>query len=253
VTWVRIDDHFPDHPKLQKVSDAAGWMFVCGLCYCARLRTDGQIAAGKVKTLTRAHRSGVLAGELVDAGLWESNDDGFVVHDYLVYQPSAEDLEARRSRATVRKRSQRMSQRDNGGDNARDTSETEGGTGTGPLTGAPLTRVGLGVGTEVGQPFQGTAELDAINEATSILSSVWPNIGQVGVENAAAGDPGADLVAAARLAATWGSDEEWKMGPAASLRAAMRKLHAESAGGRSKAERSADGVAAINRLMEAGS
>lgn len=97
---------------------------------------------------------------------------------------------------------------------------------------------------------QGTAWLDAIMEATSILRSVprWVDLDEVGVENAAATDPDADLVAAARLAAVWGSDGSWDMGPAASLRAAMAKLAKEQSAGRSKAERGADGIAALREL-----
>lgn len=232
VTWVRVDDKFPDHPKVQHVSDAAGWLFVCGLCYCARQTTDGYVPEGKVTTLTRATRPGKLADELVAAGLWEETVGGFQVHDYLAYQPSAAQVKERRDGARVRKRSQR--------DRTRDSTVT---------TARPLTGARLGDGTEAGPGFEETAEIDAVAEAAAILSTVWEYVDPVGVENAWATDPSADLVAAARLAVTWGSDDGWEMGAAASLRSAIRKLHSEASGGRSKAERGAAGVAAISRLM----
>ena len=112
MTWVRLDDLFPDHPKVQRVSDHAAWMFVCGLCYCARLRTDGVIPEAAVTTLTHARKPMVLAEELVEVGLWDRGDREFLVHDFLEYNPSSAKLAERRTDATVRKRSQRDRQRD---------------------------------------------------------------------------------------------------------------------------------------------
>lgn len=89
-------------------------------------------------------------------------------------------------------------------------------------------------------------------ETISILSQVprWVGVDPVGVENVEAAFPNADLIAGARLAVTWGVSPDWRLPAVASLRKATEKLEDRRAAGRSKAERGADGVAAITRLME---
>ena len=41
----RLDDGFPEHPKVQQVGGDAAWLHVCALAYCNRNLTDGFIAA----------------------------------------------------------------------------------------------------------------------------------------------------------------------------------------------------------------
>jgi hypothetical protein len=43
MTWVRLDDQFPDHPKVVNLSDRAFRLHVWGICYSARFLTDGLI------------------------------------------------------------------------------------------------------------------------------------------------------------------------------------------------------------------
>lgn len=92
MTWVKLDDHFADHPKILGLSDSAYRAYVDGLCYCTRYLTDGKIAEAPLKKLAR----GKIVGELVTAGLWEQNGNGIVVHDYLDYQFSRSEIEAAR-------------------------------------------------------------------------------------------------------------------------------------------------------------
>jgi hypothetical protein len=40
---VKIDDQFPDHPKVVALSDAAIALWLRGICYCSRYLTDGAI------------------------------------------------------------------------------------------------------------------------------------------------------------------------------------------------------------------
>lgn len=92
MTWVKLDDHFADHPKILGLSDSAYRAYVDGLCYCTRYLTDGKITAAPLKRLAR----GKIVTELVSAGLWEQNGDGVNVHDYLEYQFSRSEIEATR-------------------------------------------------------------------------------------------------------------------------------------------------------------
>jgi hypothetical protein len=93
VTWVKLDDHFADHPKILGLSDGAYRAFVDGLCYSARFLTDGHIPTAAVKVVTRRRPKPVA--ELIKAGLWEQNGDGVIVHDYLEFQPSRSEVEAK--------------------------------------------------------------------------------------------------------------------------------------------------------------
>jgi hypothetical protein len=86
--WSKIDDGFSDHPKVIEAGPLAGWLFVCGLCYCAKFLTDGFIPAAKVRRLADVDNAADLAARLVAVGLWEPRDGGYQVHDYLDYQYS---------------------------------------------------------------------------------------------------------------------------------------------------------------------
>lgn len=92
MTWVRLDDGFPDHPKVAAAGPLAAWLYVCGLAYSARLLTDGFIPAAQARRLADVPEAGALAVRLVEVGLWEVAKGGYRIHDYLDYQPSAERI-----------------------------------------------------------------------------------------------------------------------------------------------------------------
>ena len=116
MTWVKLDDGFADHPKLEQVGPLAGWLHVAALCYCSRQLTDGHIARKTALKLVKNTRPKALIERLVSAGLWdEIDDENYRIHDYLVYQPSREKVLAERDAATERKRKSRdKSQRSHG-------------------------------------------------------------------------------------------------------------------------------------------
>lgn len=102
MTWVRIEDTFPEHPKIDKAGGDAGWLHVCALAYCNRNETDGFIATDRLSRLSDRRGPKVLAAKLVDAGLWEIDPEGWWIHDYLHYQPSRASLEQKRVDARER-------------------------------------------------------------------------------------------------------------------------------------------------------
>lgn len=114
MAWVKLDDQFTDHPKVIEAGPMASWLFVCGLTYCARLLTDGFIPSGQVRKLADLDGAPDLATHLVTVGLWERCEGGFLVHDYLEYQPSAEKVKA--ERAATAKRQADWRARHAGGD-----------------------------------------------------------------------------------------------------------------------------------------
>src|SRR5437016_5465937 len=107
--WVKIDDQFARHPKVLKIGPLAGWLHVCALTYCSQYLTDGFVPKEAVNALadfsTLAAQFGSTAEgtigtdfvpELVRHGLWREVDGGYLIHDYLEYNPSREDILKRR-------------------------------------------------------------------------------------------------------------------------------------------------------------
>jgi hypothetical protein len=102
VTWVKLDDQLPDHPKIIAAGPAASWLFVAGLCFASRYLTDGHIPTHMLGHLTKQPKPGALAARLVELGLWGTVDDGWQVHDYTQYQRSREQIEDERRKASRR-------------------------------------------------------------------------------------------------------------------------------------------------------
>ncbi len=124
MTWVKLDDHFDEHPKIQAVGPLGIALWTVGIAYCNRNMTDGFIpwsAARKLlsweflgpedekgRPVYQVAVSCGMAGDdvtcafvidlLLEAGLWEEVDGGYLIHDYLDFQPSKADLEAQREK-----------------------------------------------------------------------------------------------------------------------------------------------------------
>ena len=121
--WVKIDDHFDEHPKLAKVGPVGWGVWLAGLAYCNRNLTDGFIPLPVAESIGgkwriyepqddgrskawQINRSCGMHGEdmdvewviglLLDAGLWDVTDDGYLIHDYRDYQPTRDEVEAER-------------------------------------------------------------------------------------------------------------------------------------------------------------
>lgn len=99
MSWVRIDDGAPLHPKLLAVGPEAAWLWVAGLAFCNKHTTDGRIDFGCLPALYPpfGKRAKTLARRLCEAGLWEIEGTSsgvpgefegtsWRVHDYFEYQ-----------------------------------------------------------------------------------------------------------------------------------------------------------------------
>lgn len=104
--WLKIDDGFSDHRKVDGLSDGAFRLHVAGMNYAARTDTNGHIPTSRPARLTPTFKRQYIT-ELESAGLWDAVDDGWWIHDFLVYNPSAEDLKAKRDKERDKKRTQR--------------------------------------------------------------------------------------------------------------------------------------------------
>lgn len=101
MVWVRFDDQFTIHRKVDGLSDAAFRLHVSAIFWCARNLTDGLVPEEDLDIVSARVRSPQrFAAELVRRKLWSQTDDGWLIHDFLEFQPSrAEVLEKRAKRA----------------------------------------------------------------------------------------------------------------------------------------------------------
>ena len=93
MAWVKVDDGFPDHPKVLVLTLAAQGLWLAGLCYANRHRTDGQLPSGFLRRVGD-DSAWTAAEELVAVGLWHETAAGWEIHDYADYQSTKEQIEA---------------------------------------------------------------------------------------------------------------------------------------------------------------
>jgi hypothetical protein len=101
--WVRLDSTFPHNYKILDLVDSrkhrAINVYVFGLAYCGHQETDGHIP---YKVLRSIHGTQRDADDLVEAGLWERNGEGWIVHDWGNYQASTEYRTSRKRAVCAR-------------------------------------------------------------------------------------------------------------------------------------------------------
>lgn len=105
MSWGRLDDGAPDHPKFLRLAEeekdrgaSAITVWWAGLCYANRQKSrDGFIPAAKVRALWPFDQrvSESAASALVRVGLWTKVEGGYRIHDYNDYQPDAEKIAAK--------------------------------------------------------------------------------------------------------------------------------------------------------------
>lgn len=107
MAWHRIDDGFPEHPKLQALEDDPRlWadalaLWLAAGCYCRRASTGGFVSDERLKRLTpmSTRRARRVAQALVDEtrrdptdpespGLWIRVEGGYRFHDWDDYGPA---------------------------------------------------------------------------------------------------------------------------------------------------------------------
>lgn len=113
MTYVQIEDCFPDNPHIDRLSDAAFRLHVAGICHCGKHLTDGFVADDRVQRLVPKFRKAAL-GELLDSGRWVRAVGGYLIHDYLKHQRSKAQVEAEKEAAKKRAHEWRTRERTNG-------------------------------------------------------------------------------------------------------------------------------------------
>jgi len=111
---VRIDDCFPEHPKILELDDRMFRIHVWALCYCARHLTDGLLALGVLRgcpLVTRKYTLDRVLRCLVGAGLWKEVEGGYIIRDFLDYNPDAASVKEKRRQNAERQERYREAQK----------------------------------------------------------------------------------------------------------------------------------------------
>jgi hypothetical protein len=159
-------------PKFAKVSDEAELLWLRGLAYSGEQETDGKVPRNMLESLrkpapnpdetpdeTRPKRATTLARQLVRAGLWIEDADGFAVpfNTWSRWQETAEQkTESRRKQAEKvarwRARNQGTTPSRNQGSDLPAVTGVGAGVGHSPLPPAPLAAAGLEIEVDDPEP-----------------------------------------------------------------------------------------------------
>lgn len=98
MTWVKIDDQWPNHPKARAAGKNGRELAIASWCWSAANLTDGFIATHDLPLLAAQAEvpARPTARRLVEVGLWEEVEGGWLVHDYLDRNPTADKVLATR-------------------------------------------------------------------------------------------------------------------------------------------------------------
>lgn len=88
MAWFRVDDAFHSHPKVMRAGTAAVGLWVrCG-SYCAQHLTDGVVP----REVVMSYGTKTQVAALLSSGLFVESPSGYVMPDYLDYNPSREEV-----------------------------------------------------------------------------------------------------------------------------------------------------------------
>ena len=110
MAWVKIDDQFSVNAKVLAAGKDGRELHISALCHCNRNLTDGLVAVDVVRqigALFEVYDTDAAIERLLAIGLWERVDGGYMIHDYLEYNPSREQVLAQRAEARERMRAAR--------------------------------------------------------------------------------------------------------------------------------------------------
>ena len=107
--WLRVSDDVFTNRKFERAweDDPASvglWLFASS--HSGHHLLDGAVPRRFVRQwFTTSSRERRATGALVDAGLWLPNGDGWEIHDWADYNPTRDEVLAKRAADSARKRS----------------------------------------------------------------------------------------------------------------------------------------------------
>lgn len=111
MSWIRLDDGFPRHRRVQELGRdvVAKWLHIVALCYCGEHLTDGLVDEIALRSIINDADIPPSAArrcipKLVAAGLWIEHESrsGWLIRDYLDYNPTRASVKAKREQAKDR-------------------------------------------------------------------------------------------------------------------------------------------------------
>lgn len=154
--WLKKDDKFPEHRKIRRLTDSQYRLHDTALHACAKDETDGFVTEDDIADMQHGPRLRKHVDSLVKARLWVAVKGGWEINDYLEYNPSHAEQEAKR--VTARERQARwrkggtgasdgdVSRRDNAVTNALLTRTSQHPDPTRPDPSRPLKEEGSSLG-----------------------------------------------------------------------------------------------------------
>lgn len=97
--WLKVKARMPTNAKVLALSDAAFRLHISVSCWCCEEMTDGHFADAVPAGMPKAPQGKKLdaaIAELVSAGLWLRREGGYEVNDFLKYNMSRAQYEAKR-------------------------------------------------------------------------------------------------------------------------------------------------------------
>lgn len=105
--WAKIDDKRWQHPKLRRAGLEASCLDYHAISYAAAMKTDGFIDENVAEMIAGVKHWRKLVARLVEVNRWErdsSGREGWWIHDYLDYNPSAAEIAAQQAAKSERAR-----------------------------------------------------------------------------------------------------------------------------------------------------
>lgn len=106
--WFKVDDGFWRHPKVMDLPDAAVALWTKAGSWSADQLTDGEVPKAALRLVNGKPKA---ADALCDVGLWTPSVKGWEFHDWTEYQPTREQVEAKREQTAERVRRWRSRRR----------------------------------------------------------------------------------------------------------------------------------------------
>jgi hypothetical protein len=100
MAWGKVDDNFAFHPKVLQAGNEAIGLWTRAMSYSCQQLTDGFVPVEAVAALGS---DASVAGRLVQAGLWDEAEGGWVFHQWNEYQPSGAEVKARRDQISAKR------------------------------------------------------------------------------------------------------------------------------------------------------
>lgn len=102
MAWGRLDDKFHSHPKVIRAGNTASGAFARLISWSSDHKTDGHVPAAVA--LMYAEGEAAVLAKLVDVGLFDPVGDGYRLHNFAKWNPTAGQIAERREQESNARR-----------------------------------------------------------------------------------------------------------------------------------------------------